>query len=150
MATTYKIADDVQKRADKLIEKVHTHLDGVHIEYVFRDPAAKSGQRIKLAKARKISGLNAFLAGYSQPYLIIEVAEEEWKNMTAAQEKALVDHELSHCGWDVEKNEPYIVPHDVEEFAGVIERHGLWRNDLKNLGAAVQLHLEYDPAVQGE
>ena len=143
MSTTYKFADEVANRAEKLIAKTHKHLDGVVIDYVFRDPPAHQGERITLGKARKITGLNAFLSTHGRPHLLIEIAEEEWKNMTAAQQKALVDHELSHCAWDREKDQPIILQHDVEEFAGVIVRHGLWRKDLKLLGQAV-LSLKLD------
>ena len=147
MATTYKLATDVRDRAEKLIEKHHKHLIDVHIEYVFRDPPARRGEKLILGKARKITGLNAFISDHGRPHLLIEIAEEEWKSMNAAQEKALLDHELSHCGWDEEKDAPTIIPHDVEEFAAVIARHGLWRNDLKVLGQAVQMHLDIEVEV---
>jgi hypothetical protein len=89
-----------------------------------------------LGKARKIGGLNAWLSEKTdEPYFVIEVAYDLWLGMTTAQKRALVDHELSHCRIKYSKTtgEPslYIAPHDLEEFNAIVERHGLWRDDVQ-------------------
>lgn len=60
----YRRAPEVQAIARDLIDTIEQHktLASVRIEYVWRDKAAKSKGRTVLAKARKIGGLNAFLA----------------------------------------------------------------------------------------
>lgn len=63
--------------------------------------------------------------------------------MSHDQRLALIDHEFCHAGQG-DKPEWTIFPHDVEEFVIIIERHGLWKWDLQQLGKAVsaaQLHL---------
>lgn len=123
-----------------LIGSTHTRLVDVPIVYVFRSSAQISKGRIVLAKARKISGLNAFLAAmasgdleqhpeFGHSFFCMEVAGDQWLLLDEAQRVALVDHEL--CHFDVEYNEEglrelTIRGHDVEEFVEVVRRHGAW------------------------
>jgi hypothetical protein len=44
--------------------------------------------------------------------------------------RALVDHELTHCGQKVNGGW-YVVGHDLEDFAAVVRRHGLWNENVK-------------------
>jgi len=159
MATEYRPAPAVRKIAEKLITKHHTHLadDGVRIEYVFRSDAAMSNGKTVLGKARKISGLNAFLSSDGQvetfeetlyDFFVIEIAEEPWSNMADEQREALVDHELMHCVTDYDEDDNLVLKmraHDVEEFGVIIKRHGLWREDLdefaESMAEAVQQKL---------
>lgn len=142
--TTYRPAPSVKTIAEPLIED-HPDLDDIDIRYVFRDTAAKSKGKVLLGKARKVSGLNAFLAaGYSpdeipaddadHDFFVIEIAEDEWVTLTEAQRVALVDHELSHCAIEVDDdgNQTLVVRgHDLEEFCSVVARHGLWKPDVR-------------------
>jgi hypothetical protein len=144
MATEYRDAPEVAKIAQDLITEHHPRLHAAHIEYIYRNPAASSDGVPKLGTARKISGLNAFLSEYGRPHLVIEIAEEEWQDLTPEQQTALVDHELCHCNWDEEKDEPRLRPHDVEEFGAVIARHGLWSQRLKGFAERGQLRLNLD------
>ena len=110
MATTYRPAPAVQRIAEQLIHKHHTHLQDAHIEYVYRDKASKSGGKTVWGKARKISGLNAYLAAsngasdivYADDFFVIEIAEDVWGQLKPAQREALVDHELCHCTIEVD------------------------------------------------
>lgn len=63
MAVTYRPAPAAQRIGDKLVANVHTALVDVEIRYIFRSETAKSNGKEVWAKARKIGGLNAFLAG---------------------------------------------------------------------------------------
>lgn len=56
---------------------------------------------------------------------LICIAADTWPGLTAAQRTAVVDHELCHCV--VDSDGPTTIGHDYEEFAAIIERHGLWR-----------------------
>lgn len=154
MTTTYAAAPDVAKIAKKLIGKHHTRLADVRIECVYRDKAATSNGKTVLGKARKMSGLNAFMAreitsdvdaDAADPFFVIEIAEDEWRRMGPAAREALVDHELCHCTaeFDEESGEYKlgIRAHDVEAFAEEVTRHGLWHDELKTFGEAVKEQL---------
>lgn len=143
MPVTYRPAPAVERIARKLIAEHHDHLDGWRIDYVFRSTHANKGGRAVAGTARKMSGLNAYLAtpeaselgGDVDPFFVIEIAEDFWAEFDANQRRALVDHELSHCQieWDDagEKASLVIVGHDLEEFRSIVERHGLWSPDLE-------------------
>jgi predicted metallopeptidase len=143
VSTEYSYAAEVEEVARELIAEHHQHLEDERIEYIFRSKATLKGGKTVLGKARKISGLNAFLAkepNRAGPFFVIEVPVEEWKELTPEQRKALVDHELSHCDL-TDEGELQITPHDVEEFAAVVERHGFWTQDVAVFANAVQQHL---------
>ena len=140
---TYRPAPAVQRIADELIPKHHDHLVGQHIEYVFRDKHATSNGKEVWGKARKITGLNAYLAGDTaegdevEDFFVVEIAEDVWALLEPAQRRALVDHELAHCTVDVDEVTGDIegislVGHDLEEFKAIVERHGLWRPDISD------------------
>lgn len=147
----YSQAPEVETIARNLIRDVEMHksLDGVRIDFIFRDKAAKSKGRTVLAKARKVSGINAYLANASagvvddaanDDMFVIEVAQDAWERLDPGQRRALVDHELCHCKVDLDDDgEPKlsIRGHDLEEFGCIIERHGLWSSNVANFGSQV-------------
>lgn len=121
----------------------------VRIEFVWRDKAANSGGKVKLASARKVSGLNAFLsrepgADYGNDYFVLEVARDTWEPLSHRQRVALIDHELAHMGVKVDPEtgefKLVLIPHDLEEFTEIVRRHGLWRDEVKNLVEAAEGH----------
>jgi hypothetical protein len=143
---SYTSAPVAARIAEHLIGRHHTHLLETPILYVFQDTAAVSKGRIVLAKARKVSGLNAFLAAlaagdtvddpdHDYTFFVMEIAADRWAGLTDGQRQALVDHELCHfaVGEDEDTGAAilWIRGHDVEEFTGVVERHGLWSPDLE-------------------
>lgn len=148
MAAEFTAAPEVEAIARDLIGAHHKHLINVPIRYVFRSEAAKSGGKIVWGKARKIGGLQAFLAvkeddlpvmeTEGNEFFVIEIARDIWEDLTDAARAALVDHELMHC--ETEGDKLVISPHDVEEFSGIIRRHGLWRDDVKIFAQAVKQH----------
>lgn len=152
----YRHAPEVADLAQKLIDSVDDHEplrdDRVRVECVYRDKATKSKGRTTLGKARKLSGLNAFLANpeaEQRDLFVVEIAEDCWDQLTDEQQLALVDHELSHLRVDYDDDgtpQLSIRAHEVEEFGGVIERHGLWGSDVAAFGSQVheQLALAVD------
>jgi hypothetical protein len=163
--TAYRPASSVRAVAERLIPRYHAHLDGVRIEYVFRDKHANSAGKEVWGKARKVSGLNAYLAaevhgelaGGYEDFFVIEIAEDIWSMLEPKQREALVDHELCHITieYDDEKDEVKLAlrSHDVEEFGAVIQRHGLWRPCLEEFVATAaqgELDLFDDPNVTVE
>lgn len=154
MSTAYTDAAPVRLIASELVPTHHRDLIsfGARIEFVWRDKASKKGGKTVLGKARRVSGLNAYLAREDQgiegedvpDFFVIEIAEDVWPALTPRQQTALVDHELSHCAIDHETGKLVMRPHDCEEFCAVVERHGLWRQDVQefvNAAKGVQLDL---------
>ena len=147
--TTYAHAPEVADIAADLIRTVEQHkpLADVRIEYVWRDKASKSKGRTTLATARRIGGLNAFLLnGEDGPLYCIEVAADTWGKLTDPQRRALVDHEMCHFHVD---EDPEGVPvlsmrgHDLEEFAAIVERHGMWKSDVASFGSVIAEQLAF-------
>lgn len=163
MPNEYRPAPDVAEIARLLIVRVaqHQELVNARIEYVFIKDAPKSRGRETWGRARKVTGLQAWLsnpetlphpAGFVVPseFFVIEISHSVWLTLDDGQKVALVDHELSHCAitYDEETGAPKLAMrhHDVEEFVGVITRNGLWKQDVQYLGicAAEQLRLDVD------
>lgn len=139
MSVTYSPAPQVESIAGKLILKHHDHLADVGVEYVFRSEHAERHGHVVLGKARKVSGLNAFLVHRAtgvvsdDPFFVIEIAQDLWSVFNSTEREALIDHELSHCRTQINKEgelQLIVVEPDVAEFNAVIERRGLWRPNL--------------------
>jgi len=160
----WRTAVEVREIGEALIASVgrHSDLQRARIEYVFIDEAPESKGRTVWGRARRISGLPAFLARRRpvdvhvkpDPFFVIEISEDIWNTLNYDQQRALVDHELSHCVVD-ENNMTGEVRlstrgHDFEEFAGVLQRHGFWNIPTARLGAVVadQLAAAIDEADQ--
>ena len=126
MAVTWEEADDVLIHlAQRLIREHHAHLLDAKMGFMYRSEAAKSGNKLILGKARKVSDEQQVFMDFD---FIIWIARKEFELAADDQKAALVDHELCHCwgsfdNWTMRK-------HDFEEFNAVIVRHGLWRSDL--------------------
>lgn len=161
--TTYTIAAEVEKVAHELIRGPHVRLATAPIAYVFRSPAAKDRGRDVWAKARKVSGLAAFLAVTPTPleepdfldvgepptdFFVVEVAADIWQTLNDRQKTALVDHELSH--FDYLPGDPLkLTGHDLEEFVGVVRRYGLWSAGVFDFVAAAKTELDVDVTALG-
>lgn len=133
----FTLAPEVKKIADDLIQDYHQHLTNVRIEYLFLSEVPVNKGKEVWGRARKVTGLNAYLASDKfedepQPFFVIEIAREVWNKLNDKARMALVDHELSHCEVDVDTGGLMVVSHDVEEFSPVIVRHGLWRPDVES------------------
>lgn len=138
--TEFTWAEAVQIAAEDLIGLYHERLKDVRVEYVFHPKVGHSHGRVVMAKARRISGLAAFLASTAgaegAAFFVLDVALEAWEVLSAKQRYALVDHELAHMGVD-EDGKPYLIGHDLEEFEQIVWRHGLWRSDIESFAIAI-------------
>lgn len=158
----YRLANDAAKIGQGIIEEHHAHLNGVRVEFVFMDKTPRSGGKEVWGRAKKISGLPAFLSSENgmrsiydsespQDYFVIELSEEVWERLTTKGRKALLDHELSHCEI-VEDDKGNVnlatVGHDITEFEGVLRRHGLWNESVEEFVKAGAEQLSFDrPAL---
>jgi len=126
----FRQADQPAAIGRALVGHLHQELANARISYLFREDMTKVW-----AKAGRASAKVAFLADID---FTIEFSWVTWLHLTAEQRIALVDHELCHCsrgdegGW-------VLIEHDVEEFAGIVHRWGLWRPSLRNFKGALDL-----------
>lgn len=146
MSTKLTPAPAVAHLGKKLCASNHPHLAGTRVEYFFQEHASRKGGKLVLGNARKVSGLNAMLAtpgatsSEGNEFFVIVIAEDMWDTLGNSQREALVDHELSHCGIDVDDSgnvKLHLINHDVEEFADILRRHGLWKPDLTDFLEAI-------------
>jgi len=143
MATKYTPASDVRKIAEELIEKYHPHLQDVRIEYVMGDKAPKSSGKEVWGFVRKVGSLPAYLAsdddhkkaGEVEAFFVMVISEPVWEKLNTEKRTALIDHELCHCGVEVDdegNGKLTLIPHDLEEFTSIVRRYGLWRDDVRD------------------
>ncbi len=119
-----------------LIPVLHQHLlrpREASIVCLFREEMARRG-RVRLGVAAKASSKITYLTGHD---FSLEFNWTYWTKLSAPQRIALVDHELSHCGVN-DKGNWVMIPHDVEEFASIVERWGLWTPDLVQFNTAIK------------
>ena len=143
--TQYEWNESAETIGSGMIPQIHQHLERLKIAYLFKQrtdheanpPKAKQlryGEKIILTKTRLVSKIYEALLEQGYKF-IIEFDRDYWELLSLDQQRALVDHELSHCGNDVDGC--YIKNHDIEEFRSVVERHGLWKSDIEAFAASL-------------
>ncbi|MFH0989913.1 MAG: putative metallopeptidase [bacterium] len=135
----YFEAQAVAEIAQVLIKEHHQHLNDIPIFYLFND-----GKMQEWASMSKKSKKDEFITGYQ---FVMEVSYKQWIVLTDKERIALVDHELCHASLD-DKGNPVILDHDIEEFAAIVSRHGLWRESVRKFGyvCADQLNIDFNKA----
>lgn len=135
MAVSWDLADDhLLDMARSIIRDQHEHLLEARIAFLYRSEASKSGGKLILGMAKKVSPEMQTLIDFD---FLIWISKPHFDNLEIDQQRALVDHELCHCGRNI--NEEWIIKkHDFEEFWKIIERHGLWSYDLQVAGKMIQ------------
>ena len=63
----YRVADDAAKTGHELIAEHHPHLLGPRVDFVFMDKTPKNKGKDTWGRAKKVSGLGAFLANSEDP-----------------------------------------------------------------------------------
>lgn len=122
--------------AEVLIRKHHRWLEDARICFVMRSEAQKRGSRYVLGQASKVP---AKMQPNFEFDFLIWLSKEDYERMDSAQREALIDHELCHCrpgdngGWSIRE-------HDVQEFAAVVARHGLWTAELREIDRATTIY----------
>lgn len=134
--------------AAKVVAEHHPHLRKTRIAHLFAErdnfeetgpkkpEPAKPGKAIKIATASKVQAKYEPLLEENYQFLIV-YDRDVWEFLELSQHEAVVDHELTHCMLD-EDGKPYIRDHDVEEFRSILERHGFWRDGLRQFVEAAQ------------
>lgn len=137
MAKEFAPAPEVRQIAEKLIEILKPELEGFEIRYVFASENPKKDGHEVAALARKVVGLNAYLAGHAEGFFLIETGRPAWDQLNADQRIALIHHELCHFGITDDGNLA-IIPHDIEEFNEIARIHGAWHDGLVTFGHSLQ------------
>ncbi len=141
----------------------HRHLADATIGYVFRDDELTRHGKVIVAEAILVErilpsdkrwsrfikwSLQRVLSGNLPDFLVL-IDRNLWDGFDAEQKLALIDHELSHCWYATEDDgttqkfhqdgSPWwtIRGHDLEEFCGVVDRRGLWNEDLRVMARSI-------------
>jgi len=132
MAVEYFMASkEITQQVLDLVGKHHPDLALVssEIAVVFREKASKAGGQVVLGSSKKVQPLMNALAGADYKF-ILEVAQDEWLDLTSKQQEALLDHLLCACVVEEDPksgNVKYMVRKpDVMAFRDNIERYGMW------------------------
>jgi len=151
MEFKYSEAQEVEEIANQLISEVaiHEQLAEARILYFFRTGTWNSKGKRVWGMANKIPEQWQYVTGYD---LVVTINKDVWYALDENQKKALVDHELCHfCREENDEGETkwLIVGHDVEEFSGVIRRHGLWKEDVKAFAKETQRQMSIFEVMDG-
>lgn len=165
MATTViRESQELHSLAQPIIREHHSHLKGARVLYLFTSAKSSKAGRVRSGVAKKLtpeqrflsSGLESVEEGYDF-MVVINVAQ--WRRLTEDQQIALLDHELCYCSQKETVNRrtgavtrKWVTRGpDLEEFAEIVERHGLWNPDVKRLvvaGAQLALDLPLEELAQ--
>lgn len=133
---------------DELVRDNHEDLREARIALAFNlNWKPDVDGRLQVGKCKLANDLDRELAEFD---LVVILLREFWQDseVTDRQRRALMDHELTHAALSLDSNgEPVedekgrkvyrIRKHDVEEFSGVVERHGLYKTDLAKFAKSV-------------
>ena len=137
MPKEFTSSPEVEEIAEKLIEILKPELEGFTIRYIFNSENPKKDGREVIGLARKVVGLNAYLAGEPEGFFVLETGLPAYEELTTNQKIAYVHHELCHFGIDDPGNLS-IIPHDIEEFNEVAAIHGAYFDRLQIFADAVE------------
>ncbi len=116
--------------AESLIETYHQHLKKEKIAYLIKHGTWKKNGKPVLCDAKKCSNKDELLTSYN----FVITFSDEILNFTPAYQKAVIDHALSHCKVEFDDYgrviKRYIAGHDLEDFADVIRKHGLYTDEV--------------------
>lgn len=131
--TLPEIDDPVHKLLRAVVKAHHTTLDGAEIALVYEHGIKPDCDgHLVWGRAKKVSPLEQ---SFREHDFTIILNAEVWATLPAAAKRALLDHELCHCGVKTDDaGEPtfYMRKHDLEEFEDVVRRHGLWRSGVED------------------
>lgn len=151
----YCFAPEVQAVARPLISRHHSHLMEARLLYLYCAEPEKVRGSQALGVAAVKSGKDAWFImqaaglGDNSQYdfttpeqvFLMTIWKDGWEELSEKQRAAVCDHELCHFEIEIDDkgNETYkIKPHDIEEFNKVLQRHGPYRIEVKDLLRALE------------
>ena len=126
--------EELLELAREVQGKYHAHLLMARFGFAFRSKAPTQRGSVVLAS---VSVVSPRVHVHLELDFLMWVALPEWERMSRARRVALLDHEFCHCGEKADGGW-VMVDHDVQEFIGIIERHGFWTFNLRRLEKVVQ------------
>ena len=122
-----------QEERDMMLEIMDEHHEqlydesghGMRVVLLLKEGNWEKNGRWVAGEAKKVGDRERLLTGFE---FMIVLNAGIWRRLEVPQKKALLDHELCHCAYG--GRGPMILGHDVEEFGCIVERHGLWTEDL--------------------
>lgn len=129
----WRADEEVKPIAEKVIAAHRRDLFNVNFVFIFKEKASKKGGKIVIAKVRKVRAKEK-IAYDSDVDFVIEIGHNAWEELNDKQKEAVIFHELCHCLVDENEEgekELSILPHEIEEFADVIEVYGLYTFDIQ-------------------
>lgn len=131
----FQEAPEAEEIGNELISRYHQDISKAKIFYYFKKKASKKKDKLALATISLTSPKLKFISERQYDYYL-EIGWTEWTELTLQQKIALIDHELCHAAFSLDKEKFVIRGHSVEEFREVIERYGFWNDGIKAFGEA--------------
>src|SRR5574344_2005137 len=125
-----------------LIQKYHSVLVNANFNYTFRTGTWNKNGKPCYGEIKKLS---PYIAQLSNIDFGMVINAEQWFNMKKHQQSALIDHLLSFCSCDEDKdgNPKWIkVNPPVSEFPSVAERHGAYDESLQMMQQSLDNYRE--------
>jgi hypothetical protein len=134
---------EAYRRVTDLVTRYHEELASARIALAWCTSWKRDTDgNLTLGKCRRATALDRQLHEYD---FVILLNQDFWMNpqTTAIQKDALLDHELCHAivRVDPETHDPLVDEqgrivyrlrrHDLEEFACIAERYGIWKKDIE-------------------
>lgn len=129
-----------------LIAQFHTHLASVKVRLLCVNKSIKVGGRERPGKVQKTNPLTRFLTRDEETGdeadVLVMVSLPAWNPAPLEERTAMLDHLLSMIEATEDEDNGSIkltiVSPQVQEFAEVIERRGLYNTDIQDLANVVQ------------
>lgn len=138
MPKEYAPSPEVEQIAEKLVKLFKSELEAFEIRYIFCNENPKKDGRECIGLARKVVGLNAYLAGCAEGFFVLETGKPAYDALDENGKLAYVLHELCHFGISDEGNIS-LIPHDIQEFCEVVKVFGAYRPDLQVFYESLQI-----------
>jgi len=125
--------DQAYRLVAELVPAFHDELVDARIVLVWEnDIKADCDGHLVMGRAKKFGPLDQ--ATHPHDFAILLNAEI-WRQLPEIAKRAVLDHELSHCGTKTSDQTGevsyYIRKHDLEEFNHIVRRYGLWREGVE-------------------
>lgn len=133
---------DAYRLMDEILAAHHDHLAEANIALAWNlSWSADPDGRLILGKCKKVGDLDRQLHGYDFVILLNKTAWEH-AEFDSAKKRGLIDHELCHAQVKLDKNDDIvkdelgkvvyrIKKHSLEEFREIVQRHGMWKDDIR-------------------
>lgn len=142
---SYDKAPEVLKMLTEIINKYHPDLKTAKFYCLFRDEPQMVKGKAVFAQVKKFPAEWIHAVGHHD--FLLMVHDWAWNKASLALKQYVLDHEASHCCLkrvihkDPDTGEIYeaefgLVGHDHEDFAVVVQRHGLLYEEMQNMAAA--------------